>query len=321
MRWWWVCGFMAAAMGLASCAPFSRDIPYATLESRYGNGASQYLQLSDGVRMHYRVHGPDTAPVLVLVHGFGASVHTWEPWVERLQTQYRIISVDLPGHGLTRTPRGYSFSASSNAQLIDDLVDRLGVRRFTIVGHSMGGAVAVRYALRAPQKLDAVVLVAAAAWPRERPSDRAPLVFQLLRNPIGRAILRYVNPRPFAERGLISAYRDREMVSDEVVDRYVDLARAPGRRALLTSGRNNAGDAPLRPEMFAGIGVPVLVIHGEDDRIIPVEDSRALAAAMPSARLVTYPDTGHMPMEETPDRSAADLRDFLQATRQGLQVD
>jgi len=316
MRRWWILGVMVAMMGLMSCAPFSRDIPYATLESRYANGASQYMDLSEGVRMHYRVHGPEAAPVLVLVHGFGASVHTWEPWVERLQIHYRIISVDLPGHGLTRAPSGHSFSAGSNAQLIEELTQRLNVRRLTLVGHSMGGAVAVRYALAHPEKLDGLVLVAAAAWPREQPrTGRTPLAFQLLRTPVGRALLRYANPRLFAERGLVSAYHDRSMVREEMVDRYVDLARAPGHRALLSSDRNNRGDPPLRPEDFAGIATPTLVIHGENDRIIAVEDSRALAAAIPQARLVIYPDTGHMPMEEAPDQSAADLRAFLETPR------
>mgnify|MGYP000083941078 CR=1 FL=1 len=316
MRRWWVLGAMVAVMGLVSCAPFSRDIPYATLESRYASGASQYADLSDGVRMHYRVHGPEAAPVLVLVHGFGASVHTWEPWVERLQSHYRIVSVDLPGHGLTRAPSDYSFSAGSNAELIEELTQRLNVRRFTFFGHSMGGAVAVRYALAHPEKLDALVLVAAAAWPREQQrSGSTPLAFQLLRNPLGRALLSYANPRLFAERGLVSAYHDRSMVRDEVVDRYVDLARAPGHRALLSSDRNNRGDPPLRPEDFAGIAIATLVIHGEDDRIISVEDSRALAAAVPGAQLTIYPDTGHMPMEEAPDQSAADLRAFLDASR------
>lgn len=315
MRWWRALGVLTAAFGLASCAPFSRDIPYATLESRYASGASQYIELSDGVRMHYRVHGPATAPVLILVHGFGASLHTWEPWVERLQPDYRIVSVDLPGHGLTRAPARYSFSASSNAELIDELAQHLNVRRLTIVGHSMGGAVAVRYALAHPEKLDALVLVAAAAWPTEGRSGRPLLAFQLLNNPAGRAIVRHINPRLFAERGLVSAYHDREMVREEVVDRYVELARAPGHRALLSSGRNNRGEAPLTSESFAGIAINTLVMHGENDRIISVEDSRALAGAIPQAQLVIYPNTGHMPMEEASGQSAADLRTFLGESR------
>ncbi len=311
---WWLLGIVAAALGLVSCAPFSRDIPYTTLERRYANGASQYMDMSDGVRMHYRIQGDAEAPAIILVHGFGASVHAWEPWVERLGARYRIISVDLPGHGLTRAPARYRFSAISNAQLIGELAQNLNVQRFILVGHSMGGAVAVRFALREPEKLDALVLVAPAAWPRGESTGRPPFVFRLLSNPLGRAIVRHINPRLFAERGLASAYNDPDMVQEGVIDRYVDLARAPGHRALLSSGRDNA-EIPLRAEDFADIAVATLVMHGEGDRIISVEDSRALAAALPSARLVVYPDVGHLPMEEAPDQSAADVRAFLEALR------
>lgn len=312
VRTWRIMLAFASALLAAACAPFSRDIPYATLESRYGNGASQYLELSGGVRVHYRVHGPQDAPALVLVHGFAASLHSWEPWVERLQGRYRIISVDLPGHGLTRTPPDYVFSASSNAELIDELMHQLGVQRFALAGHSMGGAVAVRYALRHPERLDALVLVGAAAWPSGERAGRTPLVFQLLRNPLGRAALRYVNPRLFAQRGLASAYHDPALADEALVHRYVDLARAPGRRAMLTSGRNNSADAPLRPEDVAAIAAPTLVMHGEHDRIIAIGAGRALAAAIPGARLIAYPDAGHLPHEELPDQTAHDLDAFLQ---------
>lgn len=91
---------------LAACAPFSRDIPFATLEARYASSTSQYFDAPDGVRIHYRVEGPDTAPALLMVHGFGASLQAWEPWASQLRGRYRFITLDLPGHGLTRTPSG-----------------------------------------------------------------------------------------------------------------------------------------------------------------------------------------------------------------------
>ena len=83
------------------------DTPYATLEATYANAESQFMDLPGGVRVHYRDEGNAAGPTLVLVHGFSASLHTWEPWVARLGGDYRIISLDLPGHGLTRAPQGY----------------------------------------------------------------------------------------------------------------------------------------------------------------------------------------------------------------------
>ena len=83
------------------------DIPYEQLEAVYANADSRYLAFDDGMRVHFRDVGPRDAPAIVLVHGFSASLHTWEPWVARLGDEYRVISVDLPGHGLTRAPAGH----------------------------------------------------------------------------------------------------------------------------------------------------------------------------------------------------------------------
>ena len=97
------------------------DTPYATLEATYANAESQFMDLPGGVRVHYRDEGNAAGPTLVLVHGFSASLHTWEPWVERLGGDYRIISFDLPGHGLTRAPQGYKASIDGYADIVDQV--------------------------------------------------------------------------------------------------------------------------------------------------------------------------------------------------------
>jgi pimeloyl-ACP methyl ester carboxylesterase len=251
----------------------------------------------------------------VLIHGFSASLHAWEPWVQRLSPDYRIVTLDLPGHGLTRAPDDYAPSTSNSVRVVDELAGRLGLTRFVVGGNSMGGGVAWNYALAHPGKLDGLVLVASAGWPDpERSREGAPLVFRLLANPVGRAVLRNADPGAFAERGLKQAYLDESLVTDAVLDRYVELARAPGHRAILTGGRGGPPPA-VTPETFKAIQVPTLVMTGEQDAIIPADHSRGLAGAIPGAKLVIYPDGGHVPMEQLPDRSAADLRAFLEALK------
>ena len=105
---------------------------------------------------------------LILVHGFAASVHAWRPWVERLSNDYRLIAIDLPGHGLTETPDGYRASLEGNAELVDKLATHLGVDHFVLAGNSMGGAVSIAYAMKHAQRLDGLVLIDAAGWPGER---------------------------------------------------------------------------------------------------------------------------------------------------------
>ena len=122
---------LAAAMailGLAMLAGCAKgDLPWRTLEARYESPASRFADLPGGLHVHYRDQGdPKAQHTLVLVHGFAASLQAWEPWVAKLTPQYRVISLDLPGHGLTRAPAGYRASADANVAVIDELTRRLG---------------------------------------------------------------------------------------------------------------------------------------------------------------------------------------------------
>ncbi len=301
-----LCLFGAA--GLSACA--KPDLAWSTLEARYANPASRYMDLPGGLKVHYRDEGDPAGRPLVMVHGFAASLHAWEPWVARLRPGYRLISLDLPVHGLTRAPDAYVAGTEGFVEVVDDVTRRLGVQRFILAGNSMGGAVAWNYALAHPERLEALVLVDAAGYPAAGDRKGSPLVFKLLANPIGRAVLERVDPRPLAERGLKQAYLDPALVTPALVDRYADFARAPGRRTQILNMQGGARRS-VTLETFAGIKTPTLVMSGEQDALIPVAAARGLAAAIPGARLITYPGVGHVPMEQIPDRSAQDLKVFL----------
>ncbi|MCR5880805.1 alpha/beta fold hydrolase [Phenylobacterium sp. J367] len=292
---------------LAGCV--ARDIPYAELEARYASPASRFADLGDGLRIHYRDEGPRDAPAVVLVHGFAASLHAWEPWRARLGDRYRLVTLDLPGHGLTQAPETYAPSTAASVEIVDRLAGQLGLGRFVIGGNSMGGGVAWSYALAHPDKVRGLVLVNAAGWPAEREGGPPPLVFQLLGNPVGRTVLRNVDPALMARDGLEKAYGEPRLVTDDLLTRYVELARAPGHRGILTTRR--AGDRQVTPATFAAIKAPTLILAGEKDQVIPVANQRGFAGAIPGARLIVYPDGGHVPMEQLPDRTAADLDAFL----------
>lgn len=300
------------ATTLAGCA---RDIPYETLKAKYASPASKFTTLPNGVTVHYRDQGRPEGPPLVLVHGFSANVDTWEPWVARLGDTYRVISLDLPAHGLTVTPPGYQTSTEGQVEVIDGLTRSLGLGPFVLAGNSMGGGASWNFALKHPDRLRGLVLVdsvgpapaAAEGGPRR---EGPPAVFRLMGTSAGRAVMKSVNLRPIIEKGLKQAYVDERLVTPALVDRYEELSRAPGRREMILAGR---GGPPGRisPEVFAAIRTPTLVIHGDADTVIPVEVGKLLAQSIPGARLVTYPGVGHVPMEQIPDRSAADVRAFI----------
>ncbi|MEM9670302.1 MAG: alpha/beta hydrolase [Pseudomonadota bacterium] len=290
------------------------DIPYAALEAVYTSEESEFLTLSDDIKLHYRDEGPEDASTLVLVHGFSASVHTWEPWVERLKERYRIVSVDLPGHGLTRTPDLEKMHPGHFADVIEEVAEIVDLETFTLVGHSMGGATAWQFALKYPDRLDGLVLVAASGWGRgSDDEDGVPLIFRLLRNPVARLIIKDLDTTSLTRDGLANSFVDQSFVTDEAVNRYVSLSRAPGHRSgiiALTSGQNERLEAT--EDRLAVLGdVPTLILQGDSDNLVPASHAQLFHEAIGGSEVKVYTNVGHVPQEEVVGQSVADLTDFL----------
>lgn len=289
------------------------DISYNTLESVYATPNSRYLKSGSQIELHFTDTGPRDAPVVVLVHGYSASLHTWDKWVRKLRKDYRVIRLDLPGHGLSRCIDNDDIGIEQFVAGIDRVTHSLDVDRFTLVGNSMGGHAAWAYALEHPAKLDGLVLVDAAGWldaPGE--ADKDPLVFKLLRNGLARRAMKDLDLSALIRSGLEKSFADPALVTDEMVERYSALSRAPCHREALLKLMSGATLRVLASKESLGtISVPTLVLHGEEDNLIPVAHAHKFADAIPAATLKTYPETGHIPHEERPNESVADMRDFL----------
>jgi pimeloyl-ACP methyl ester carboxylesterase len=313
---WLGIGVMAIllAIVLAFLAFQRGDIPYATLEARYAAPTSHYMDLPGGVHLHYRDEGKPDGPVLLLVHGFGASAADWDDWAGRLGDRYRIIAPDLPAFGLTRAPKDWRMGAAGQVEVVDQLVERLGLKGFVIGGNSMGGGVAWRYALAHPDKVRGVVLVDAAGWPPKATSQKGPLVFRLLGNPVARVLIKNIDATSLVKQGLESAFVDPTLVTPALVKRYTDLSRAPGHRDLILGGRSGgSADDIATKARLANLSAPTLIMVGEDDRVIASSDGERFRDAIPGSKLISYPGVGHVPMEQIPEKSAADLRAWLDA--------
>jgi pimeloyl-ACP methyl ester carboxylesterase len=174
----------------------------------------------------------------------------------------------------------------------------------------MGGGVAATLAMKRPDRVRGLALVGSVGAPAQRPPTGARRLLGLVASPWLRPIFRDLDIRALARRALAAAYRDPALVTAAVVSRYVDLSRAPGHRDILL---NRAAQPAPPPEAFRRLGVPTLVMHGEADALVPASSGRWLAGAIPAAKLVTYPDVGHVPMEQIPDRSAEDLAAFVES--------
>ncbi len=288
------------------------DIPVATLRAKYGSPASRYVEVLPGLTVHLRDEGRRDGPVLMLLHGSNASLHTWQPWVARLGDRFRLISFDFPAHGLTGPAPDGQYTQAAYARVVDAVARNRGLTRFVLAGNSMGGGVAARYAADHPDRIAALVLVDASGAPYAGAGRDTPLVLRLARAPVIRDIAASITPRSLVAASFAGAVSVKSVMTPAMIDRYWELLRYPGNR-VATIERFAQGYSAVTPGDLARIGAPVLILWGREDRFIPVASAAYFARYLPHRRMIVYDGVGHLPMEEVPDRSAADVAAFLAA--------
>lgn len=283
--------------------------PVDELKSRWAPAPSAFLAL-DGMQVHLRDEGPrdDPAPILLL-HGTSDSLHTWDGWVPPLlQSGRRVIRVDLPGFGLTGPFPDGDHRIAAYPRFLSHLLDALDVQRVSVAGNSFGGQVALEFALAEPGRIERLVLVDALAYPRN--ASKVPIGFVVASVPGLNRVMDYVLPRSLVEGSVRSVYGDPSQVTPALVDRYYELALREGNRAAL---RNRFGDLPDEADALRvkRLRLPVLLLWGGKDQLIPIAAADRFLADIPGSRLVTFPALGHVPHQEDPRASVAPVLAFL----------
>jgi pimeloyl-ACP methyl ester carboxylesterase len=319
-------GFLAiVALAAGALYVFSEpDIPRSMLEVKYGAGPSEFVKFDylpaiptpvtvsfvAPSRAHFRERGPKDAPVLLLLHGSNASFLTWEPWSKILSDKYHVVALDLPGHGLTGAVSTGDYSQEGMVEFVHAFAKAEHLEHFALAGNSMGGGVAARYAEEHPEDVTKLILVDAGGMPSKQGSA-IPLAFKLARVPVVNRILLHITPRSLVTEGLNDAIVNKSIINDKMIDSYWDFARMAGTRdATLARFQLDFGNAVASD--IGEIKAPTLILWGADDHLIPVEAAQAFNKAIPGSKLIVYPATGHIPMEERAAQSAADVRAFLQ---------
>jgi pimeloyl-ACP methyl ester carboxylesterase len=303
-------GLVVVALLLAALIAWQwrSDLPLDVLKARWAGGASRFVDV-DGMSVHYRDEGSGT-PV-VLLHGTGSSLHTWDAWAAGLVASgRRVVRFDLPGFGITGPHPRSDYRIAAYVELVDHVTTRLGIDRFALAGNSLGGDIAWRYATAHPARVTALILVDAAGHPI---GGTPPLAFRLGRVPVLRTLMAHLDPRWLVARTLRHAYGDPSRMTPELVDRYTDMALRSGNRAAF-GARTSVPYEDHTAELGA-LKLPVLIVWGARDRLIPVEHARKFAAEIAGAELRIYDELGHVPMEEDGARTVADVVTFLGAHR------
>ena len=300
--------FFAIAGLVATWAP---DKTVEELKGRWAPPPSQFLEI-DGLRVHLRDEGPRDDPVpIVLIHGTSDSLHTWDGWAAVLQRQRRVIRFDLPGFGLTGPDQDNDYSAARYVKFVAAVLDRLGVQRCVLAGNSLGGQIAWSVAAAMPDRVDKLILVDASGYPPESVTTprSIPLGFRIASMPWARPLMEHTLPRGIVQSSVRNVYGDPAKVTPELVDLYFAMALRAGNRAAL--GRRMDQGYTGDVSQLKKIAAPTLVLWGGKDKLVPTEFGPRFVRDIPNAKLVVFDELGHVPQEEDPARTVAEVKRFL----------
>ncbi|MFC4053493.1 alpha/beta fold hydrolase [Actinomadura syzygii] len=278
----------------------------AVAVSRQDVGATGEALSLPGGSVFVRQDGPRDAPALVLIHGLGGSTRWWDAVVPLLAKSHRVVRIDLLGFGRSAKPSGDGYAVGEQAQRVGVALDRLGVRRAIVVGHSTGGSVATALAERRPDLVSALALID--SGPRLDAFISDGFVGNLLFVPgVGQLLWRF-RTDGVVRRSLGTAF---SRPGYEIPRALMDDVRATTYHSLTATSReaeHYLDERPL-PDRLAPLGKPLLVIFGQDDRRWRAS-SAADYRAVPGATIELMPGIGHSPMLEDPPRTAASLLKF-----------
>ncbi len=285
------------------------DTDRAEMIAKYGNQASQFLDDGAGGKIHYRDEGVRDGIPIVLIHGSNGHLQTWEPLVALLGDRYRLISIDLYGHGLTGPNLTGDYSADANIEMITRILDATNINSAYWVGNSMGGWLTWRAGLAVPDRILGLVVIDGSGAQVEEKGELY-LGARLAQTWLGKALLPNITPKPLIRSSLEANYADAAQISDDLVTRYWELLRFPGNRNAAIDRAATDRERDKWKEV-GNIKSPVLLLWGQQDSVIPVSHGNAFQAVIPGSKLIIYPDAGHLPMEETPEQVARDISSWI----------
>jgi len=294
---------------LAPIPPLADSVPPQELADE----DSQFVDV-EGLQVHLKERGGGE-PNLLLLHGFAASTFSWREVIDELGKYGRTVAYDRPAFGLTERPPvsrdNNPYTVAYETAQVPALLDELGMEQAILIGNSAGGATAVRAALAYPKRVRALILVDPAIYLGDgsSPSWTDPLLDTPQAARLGPLLARQIKEWGYAFGQ--SAFHDPALFTDEVWRGYTKPLRAENWDVALWQWTRGRRDAEALAPRLAELELPVLVITGDDDRIVPTAQSVRLAGELPNAELVVVPNCGHVPQEECPEEFMTAVETFL----------
>ena len=283
------------------------DISVEELKETYANKHSKFIEV-DGMQVHYRDQGKGVP--IVLIHGTAASLHTWNAWTKQLTKNYRVIRLDLPAFGLTGPNKNADYSIKSYTDFLHQFLEKIKVNKFHLVGNSLGGNIAWNYVAEHPQEIEKLILIDASGLPTNKPQ---PAIFKMAKVPILNSLFLYVTPKIIIRKNIEQVYVDKSKITDALITRYHKMSlRSGNRKAFIDRAKTDfkLGEKEVLAKL-KNINTPTLLIWGAKDTWIPLNNGKRMDSILPNSKLVVIANSGHVPMEESPEESLAVFEFFL----------
>ena len=287
------------------------DTQVSEMKVKYGGKPSQFVTLPNGQQIHLRDEGPKDAPAIILLHGSNSSLHTWDDWAQALKNDFRVIRYDQIGHGLTGPSHDGEYSKQRFVSDVGAVADHLELETFVLAGNSMGGWVATSYAIAHPDRVSGLGLLDASGAPRNKDEERLYLGAIIASTPVLNTLMTSITPRSLVRSSYEDSVADPSVITDEKVDRYWELLRYPGNRQAVVDRVNTPRGGPFDTADLAALTMPSLIMWGEEDKVTPTSGAKWFAQHLPNDTSILYPDVAHVPMEEVPQKSAEDFKNWL----------
>ena len=285
-----------------------QDIPLYQLKKKYTDSYSSFVRVGD-MDIHYKDQGDkkDSIPI-VLIHGTGSSLHTYDHWTKELIINHRVIRMDLPGYGLTGPFPDRDYSYNNYVAFLKVFLEKIGIKSCILAGNSLGGNIAWRFTTKYSEMVDNLILIDAAGYPMK--SKSIPLAFKIAQIPIIQNIFTVISPRFVAKASVENVYNDKTKVDEELVDRYFELTLREGNREAFVDRFKVKSDT-ISYKKIKLINQRTLILWGEEDQLIPSQMAYLFHNDLPNDTLVILKDVGHVPMEESPSESLRPVIKFL----------
>ncbi len=280
----------------------TNDIPLDDLKTEFENKNSKFVEV-DGTILHYVDEG-EGIPI-ILLHGTGASLHTWDSWAQRLKDKYRVLRITLPGFGLSGPRSDKKYKIKDYVDLLESFVEKIGVQKFHLAGNSLGGSIAWLYTSLYNNKVKKLILINSSGYEL----DKVPFAIRIARNKYLNFLIKKISPKILIKKSLNEVYYDDKLISKSIINRYYKLnLREGNRQAFIDRALTGFIDHTSRLKKITS---PTLILWGKNDEWINVKFAQKFKTMIKTSRVSIMNETGHIPMEEKPFESLKIVEGFL----------